>query len=220
MRVRRAAVVWGGLVAGLLAGDRATTAQVHNQGEPRAERAHQMSVPPFSFQLPGGWRNLSRDAPAQNFQGLPPEAVLAAKQASADVDAFAASVDGGHEEDVAFMTVETYECPGRFTNEALHALADAQEELNGKDIELQEAALVKIGGVTAARLVLSTQASGGTHVRGLQYHLPSGGTCAAVTYVTEEASFDHYLPLFEEAARATTGLEEKPAAATVPAPTD
>jgi hypothetical protein len=224
MHARRAAVVWGGLVAGLIAGGGAAPAQTagpngqdvpqaHEEGAPRAARSGQLDVPPFSFQLPSGWRDLSRDAPAQNFSGLPPEAVLAAKQVNADVDGFAALVDGAQRGNAAFMTIETYECPGRFTKEALQALVSAQADLNGKDIEVVSSDLVKINGVTAARLVLATQASG-TRVRGLQYHLPSGGTCAAVTYLTEDPAFDHFLPVFEAAARATTGLQEKPAAPT------
>jgi hypothetical protein len=213
MGVRRAVVVWGGLVAAFFAGDRAAPAQTAGE-RGRAERAHQIDVPPFSFQLPDGWRDLSRDAPAQNFRGLPPQAVLAAKKANADVDAFAAAVDGTHQENVAFMTVEKYECPGRFTDEALQELVNAQADIKGQDVELVEAALVKIGGVTAARLVLETQASGGTRVRGVQYHLPSRDTCAAVTYLTEDSAFEHYLPLFEAAARTTTGLAETPLAPT------
>jgi hypothetical protein len=178
------------------------------------EGARQIDVPPFSFQLPDGWRDLSRTAPAQNFSGLPPEAVLAAKQANADVDAFAAAVDGTDKDDTAFLTVETYDCPGRFTDDALKALVGAQSTSGGPDVKLVDASLVKIGGVSAARLVLATATSSGTHVRGLQYHLPAGGKCAALTYITEEPAFARHLPLFEAAAQATKGLHEAPAAPT------
>jgi hypothetical protein len=221
MRVGLVAVVGGGLLAALLAGDRGAPAQAApdepQPGAPQppavggahAERQQQIQVPPFSFQLPDGWRDLSRNAPAENFRGLPPEAVLAARHANADVDAFAAVVDDADKDNnTAFLTVETYECPGRFTEDALAALMSAQGSSGGQDLQLLDAKLVKIGGVTAARLVLGTVASGGTRVRGLQYHLPSGGTCAALTYITEEPAFERNLPTFEAAARATTGLQE------------
>jgi len=219
MRAGLAGVVGGGLFAALLAGNRGAPAEAApdepQPGAPQppavggahAERQQQIEVAPFSFQLPDGWRDLSRNAPAENFRGLPPEAVLAARHANVDVDAFAAVVDGADKDDTAFMTVETYQCPGRFTKDALAALISAQGNIGGQDLELLEAKLVKIGGVTAARLVLGTVASG-TRVRGLQYHLPSGGTCAALTYITEEPAFERNLPTFEAAARATTGLQE------------
>jgi hypothetical protein len=225
MRAGLIALVGGMVLAGLPARMRAAPAETPDEpqqsvpqapatGAPGAERSQQIDVPPFSFQLPDGWRDLSRSAPAENFRGLPPEAVLAAREANADVDAFAAAIDGAEKDNAAFMTVETYDCPGRFTDDALKALVGAQSSFGGQDVKLDDAKLVKIGGISAARLVLTTVASGGTQVRGLQYHVPSGGKCAAVTYITEEPAFARYLPLFEAAAQATKGLQEKPAAPT------
>ncbi len=174
-------------------------------------RAETISVPPFTFRVPAGWTNLSPNAPPENFRGLPPQVVQQVQQTSGAAMDLNGAADGFAEN----LNVILVRCPGPFTETAVASLARQAPQAiaaqaPGSSASVREQGVARIGGVAAGRLVMDVTL-GALQLRQVQYHFPAGEKCAVVTYSTTPAAFDRYLPVFEAAARATTGLSEPPA---------
>ena len=174
----------------------------------------QVSVPPFTFQVPAGWVNLSPGAPETNFAGLPPAIVAQARQLRFMAMDLAGAGDGFAEN----VNLQLVSCTGRFTPElmdqvASQAPAQIQRMAPGSRFQIIEKGVLSVGGVMAGRMVFDLDLAGGPSMRQLQYQLPAGSQCAILTYSSTPGDFARYLPMFEAAARATTGLSEPPSRA-------
>ncbi len=171
-----------------------------------AAPAHaQVHVSPFTFQIPPGWLNLSPGAPPENFRGLPPQVVEQAR----GVPFLAMDVAGGADGFAENVNLVLVGCPaGGYSQKTMEALA-RHPELKQQGMTIREASTLQVGGLTAGRL-LTEMSSGGVRVWQAQYHLPGGTRCAILTYSSTPEAFARYLPTFEAAARATTGLATPP----------
>ena len=67
--------------------------------------------------------------------------------------------------------------------------------------------LLPIGGVTVARYLGELDVDG-KRIKQLGWLMPGHGQSASLTYSTTDDQFAHYEPIFDAAARATTGLAD------------
>lgn len=88
---------------------------------------------------------------------------------------------------------------------AQEAEASVARHLPGTDFHVLDKDLMTIGGVPACRFVFDTVPPGSENepIRQLQYYVPAGGQHAVLTFTAPRATFVKFLPVFEQAARAT-----------------
>jgi len=161
----------------------------------------------FTFSVPQGWTDISRDAPEAQRRSAPP-ALL--QQADSGQMAFVAydpsSMDDGFVENVNAV-VTTGKRPPRVTTQGLTELVKALEgaiKQNGLTYKSLKIEVVKVAGVTAGRLVGEVNAPGGK-LNMVQYAIPGKLSHASLTFTTTPDKFTHYEPIFEAAAQATLG---------------
>jgi hypothetical protein len=174
----------------------------------------QVKAPPFTFQVPAGWVNLSPGAPEENFRGLPPALLAQARK----VHFMAMDMAGAHDGFAENVNANIVDCMGRFTPELMEKVAgmaplEIQRLAPGSRVRIIEKGLVDLQGVKAGRMVFDCTLAGGPSMRQLQYHVPGGRRCAILTFSSTPGEFSRYLPVFEAAARAIGGVAEPPAQA-------
>jgi hypothetical protein len=161
-----------------------------------------------AFKVPDGWTDLTPGAaPSSAYEQLEPtqRAVIQNGQY-----AFFAA-DLAHKTPTFMTNVnvtlanETPNIDQRFLDWYVNELPKNPALPRGTIWRVVNARLVEINGVTCGRV------SGELHlgpivVRNLQYVVPLGDKHAFITYSTEPASFAAYEPIFDAAARATTGI--------------
>ncbi|HZS39962.1 MAG TPA: hypothetical protein VFF06_24180 [Polyangia bacterium] len=161
----------------------------------------------FQFKVPDGWVDLSPGAPAKNFERLSPE--MARQLRDQHLQFYAADLE--HAE--AFLTnVSASVTPGasKIDDATLDELARSIDAAIKKQpgrvsYRMTSRQFLKLGDVTVARYVGELTVDGKT-VKQLGWLMPGHEHSASLTYSTTEDQFARYEPIFDAAARATTGL--------------
>ena len=164
----------------------------------------------FTVQVPEGWVDLSRGAPAANFEGLRP--TIAAQVQSRQYVALA--YDFAHEDDgfTENLNATVQSDAERVTERTIAALArelPAIAARNSPSVALRvlESSVVLVGGVHRARLLTEVTVNGNI-VRQAVFLIPGAGQSLVLTYSSSPQEFARYLPTFDASAAATVGAVE------------
>ena len=164
----------------------------------------------FTFSPPPGWIDISRGAPEAQRQKAPPALLAQADNPSMAFVAFdPMSDDDGFVENMNAV-VETGKRPPLMTPTGLTELAKMLETELGKQgmtYRSLKKEVVKIGGVTAGRLVGELKLPSGV-VNLVQFAIPGERAHATLTFTTTPDKLSHYEPIFDAAAQATRGAVE------------
>lgn len=162
----------------------------------------------FTFATPPGWLNISPDAPESERQNVHPESLRVAQSGQY---AFYAVENGNGGANINAI-VQTGKQPPRITLAVLDglekgALAGAQGL--GMTFRIIRKDLVKIGGVTAGRLLSELRGTQGEgDFRVLQYVIPGEMAVATLTFTAPADAFATYERTFEDTAQAMRGARE------------
>ncbi|MBK8691885.1 MAG: hypothetical protein IPN17_06160 [Deltaproteobacteria bacterium] len=166
----------------------------------------------FTVQVPEGWVDLSRGAPAANFEGLRP--TIAAQVQSRQYVALA--YDFAHEDDGFTENLNATIQSGaeRVTGRSIAALtrelpAIAARNTPSVALRVLESSVVLVGGVHRARLLTEVTVNGSS-VRQAVFLIPGAGQTLVLTYSSSPQEFARYLPTFDTSAAATVGAVEPP----------
>lgn len=171
----------------------------------------------FTFSPPPGWIDISRGAPEAQRQQAPPALVAQADNPGMAFVAFdPASGDDGFVENMNAV-VETGKRPPLATPEGLVELEKMLETELGKQgmtYRSLKMEVVKVGGVTAGRLVGEMKVPNGL-VNLVQFAIPGKQSHATLTFTTTPDKLAHYEPIFDAAAQATLGAVEPRAGSSI-----
>jgi hypothetical protein len=160
----------------------------------------------FRFVVPPGWVDLSPTAPAKNFERLPPE--MAAQLRAQRLTFFAADVEHASE---LMTNVSGVLIPGggRITQATVDG---AERQVTAEIIKqpgfayrVTKSEIMDWDGVAVGR-VFAELDNRGHLVKQLVFILPGATQTAMLTYAANESEFERYRPIFEAAARGTSGL--------------
>jgi len=164
----------------------------------------------FTFSPPPGWIDISRGAPEAQRQKAPPALLAQADNPSMAFVAYdPTSGDDGFLENMNAV-VETGKRPPLMTQAGLAELVKMLEGELGKQgltYRSLKMEVVKIGGVTAGRLVGELKLPSGI-VNLVQFAIPGERAHATVTFTTTPDKLAHNEPIFDAAAQATRGAVE------------
>jgi hypothetical protein len=167
------------------------------------------SASTFKFQVPPGWLDLSPGAPEANFAKLPPALVQQVRGGNfAFYAADIAHADDGFMENAnASLVAGTQTITQQFLDQMMAQMNDeVGKQAPGMTIEVLEKKLVEINGVTCGRTV-AVMKGPDLKAKQVQYVLPGQSEAAVITYSTTPEKFAEYEPVFDTAARATTGIK-------------
>jgi hypothetical protein len=141
----------------------------------------------FHFKMPKGWKDQSPEGDRNVF-------VVATDETNKLV--FQARVAAGGDP-------ANHELLEKFAGDAEKSVL---RRVPGMKFDVISKELVKIGGVTGARFIFETTPPGDdvTPLRMLQFYLPARDQHAIITFTSPAASFQKFLPQFEQIARGTT----------------
>ena len=162
----------------------------------------------FTFSPPAGWIDISRGAPEAQRQKASPALLAMADNPRMPFVAFEPDSDADGFVENVNAVVQTGKRPPLATPAMLAELVKAVEgqlAAQGMTYRSLKQELVKIGGVTAGRLVGELTAPNG-HVSLVQYAIPGARAHAMLTFTTVPEKLSHYEPIFEAAAQATRGV--------------
>jgi hypothetical protein len=172
----------------------------------------------FTFSPPPGWIDISRGAPEAQRQKAPPALLAQADNPGMAFVAFepASGDDDGFVENMNAV-VETGKRPPLATREGLVELEKMLETELGKQgmtYRSLKMEIVKVGGVTAGRLVGEMKVPNGL-VNLVQFAIPGKQSHATLTFTTTPDKLAHYEPIFDAAAQATLGAVEPRAGSSI-----
>lgn len=159
---------------------------------------------PLRYQMPPGWVDLAD--PATTTAGYPANTVREARSGKYRIYAIepeTATPQGA----MALMNVMELSTHGRVTQEVVRRAAqEAFESARSMhyDLVVLDTRLDRLGDVDIG-VVDSTLGSAAGTMRLRQYFVPGSPKSAVITYGCAPSQFDHYRPLFETSAMATTG---------------
>ena len=156
----------------------------------------------FQFSIPAGWTDLSPDAQASNFDGLPSEVVQEARSGKYAAVAFELGSTDGFAENMNARILD-----GTLGYEPIEEIVRQLEALDtGSPSSVVEAAYVTVAGVRCLKLVIDRDELG-MKVRTLQYMMPGGNErYAVVSYASTPEMFESYRAQFEASVQRTVGL--------------
>jgi hypothetical protein len=162
----------------------------------------------FVFSAPPGWVDVSPDAPAAERQKAPEQLVAIA----GNYAFYAADLGSGHDGFMENMNavVQTDIRPPLATPAMLAAIeTQVQDQFSkqGMSYRALKKDVIKVGGVTAGRIVADATTPQGT-IRVLQFTIPGDRSNATLTFSTTPENFARYEALFDAAAQATRGAVE------------
>lgn len=140
----------------------------------------------FHFQIPKGWKD----------QSPGDRTIFVVATNEADQLVFQARVaPGGDPADDALLD--------KFASDAEKSVLARVPEMKFSVVSKE---LVKLAGLTAARFIFETTPPGDdvTPLRMLQFYVPTKGQHAILTFTSPAASFDKFLPQFDQIARGIT----------------
>ena len=163
--------------------------------------------------------DISRGAPEAQRQKAPPALVAQADNPGMAFVAFepASGDDDGFVENMNAV-VETGERPPLATPEGLAELEKALETELGKQgmtYRSLKTEVVKVGGVTAGRLVGEMKVPNGAASTWSSSRSPASSPHATLTFTTTPDKLAHYEPIFDAAAQATLGAVEPRAGSSI-----
>ncbi len=139
----------------------------------------------FHFQVPAGWTDRSQPD-MRDFLTL-------AQEEKAQLVFQAKVAPGGEPVNAAFLD--------KYAGDAQKSVA---RRLAGALLKVVHKEVTKVGGVAAARFVFELPAAEGQlPVRELQYYVPAGDQHAVLTFTAPPETFEKFVPLFDQTARAT-----------------
>ncbi len=159
---------------------------------------------PLRYHMPPGWVDLAD--PATRVALYPMSAVYEARSGKYRIYAIepdTATPQGA----AALMNVLEIDLRGRMTQEVMRRAAEeAFEKARAVqyDLIVLDTRLAKLGDVDIG-VMDSTLGNRAMKMRLRQYFVPGTPKSAVITYACAPAQFEHYLPLFEASAMATTG---------------
>jgi hypothetical protein len=159
---------------------------------------------PLRYHIPPGWVDLAD--PATAAAAYPANAVNEARSGKYRLYAIepeTATPQGA----AALMNVLELGTRGRVTQEVIRRAAEeafAQARAMHYDLVVLDARLARLGDVDIGVMDSTLGSAAGT-MRLRQYFLPGTPKSAVITYGCAPSQFEHYRPLFETSAMATTG---------------
>lgn len=158
-------------------------------------------MPPFVFQVPPGWRDLTPGVPEANYDGVPPDVSAQIKKSNPLF--FAADV--AHPKGKFFTNVRATAVGGSgpVTEEALASYVGELQASGAKFAEKSER-LEDWNGVTVGKIVGELTVADHP-IAQVAYVVPGSDGRVFLTYSTLPEDLAVYAPVFDAAARATQG---------------